>query len=97
MKQISEKRIKLKVKEVLEIAFITWWFMPVANEFTRKGIPDFIGCYDGLFFAVETKTIDNELSAAQKHERLNILKAGGAYFVITSETGLKEFKEFLNV
>jgi hypothetical protein len=39
--------------------------MPQSGPYGRRGIPDFIGCSRGRFFAIEAKALDGALSAFQ--------------------------------
>jgi hypothetical protein len=54
MAMTPEARVKEKVKKLLK-ARGAWFYMPVQNGMGKVGIPDFIGTYKGLFFAIETK------------------------------------------
>jgi hypothetical protein len=49
-----EGRVKVAVKKLLTERG-AWFYMPVQNGMGKVGIPDIIGTYQGLFFAVETK------------------------------------------
>jgi hypothetical protein len=58
--------------------------MPVPSGYGRKTV-DFIGCFRGHFFAVETKAEGKEPTALQALELANIKAAGGRTFVIIGE------------
>ena len=49
-----EGKIKSKIRKRLD-ALGCWYFMPPGGAYGRKGIPDFVGCYNGKFFAIEAK------------------------------------------
>lgn len=49
-----EAKVKAAVKKCLK-EHNAWFYMPVQNGMGKVGIPDFVGVYKGLFFAVETK------------------------------------------
>ena len=47
-----EGTVKYKIKEYLKsLAPALWYFMPVPTGYGVRGIPDFVGCYKGRFFA----------------------------------------------
>lgn len=46
---------------------------------TAKGAPDLIGCYNGVFLAIECKVGKNVLSPAQQIHKKRILEAGGVH------------------
>ncbi len=56
-----------------------FFFMPVAGPYSVHGIHDFVGCWDGVFFSIETKSEDNpsDHTPAQQDFRDLTLKAGG--------------------
>jgi hypothetical protein len=66
----NEADVKKVVKKILSSYPETemWYFMPPANGYGRSGIPDFVGCYKGNFFAIETKFGDNHPTNNQLRE-----------------------------
>jgi len=65
--------------------FTAWSFFPNAGPYGKKGIPDIIGCIDGLFFAIEVKAGKEQPTELQQ-ERLNcILDNGGIALHINDE------------
>lgn len=54
MAQTPEGRLKAAVKKELKRRGV-WYFMPMQNGMGVVGIPDFICCAQGWFFAIETK------------------------------------------
>lgn len=79
-----EGRVKEAVKRVLK-ARGAYYYMPVSNGMGRVGAPDFICCYRGQFFGVETKAPGREGTATpnQLREKSEIEAAGGIS-IITS-------------
>lgn len=72
-----EADLKDKVKALLRSISQLWFFMPVPFGYGVKGIPDFIGCWRGRFFAIETKAFKNKETPWQTLIRNKILAAGG--------------------
>ena len=70
-----EGQIKDKVKAYLKEKR-AWYFMPVPSGY---GIPtlDFIGCYKGKFFAIETKAPGKEPTRRQFNTMMAMQDAGG--------------------
>lgn len=80
----SEKDVKEEVKKVLK-SLGAWWYMPVQMGYGVKGIPDFIGCYEGKFFGIETKFGKNTESTWQVKQGTMIKESGGLYIVINEK------------
>lgn len=79
-----EAAVKLKVRKMLA-AHKVYNFSPAANGFGRTGIPDFICCVDGFFFAIECKAGTNKPTALQKLEISSITEAGGVAIVVNED------------
>lgn len=67
-----------------------WYYMPVQTGMGVAGIPDFIGCYKGRFWAIETKA-GTELTPNQAQRRIEINDAGGSVFIVRTESDLELF------
>lgn len=89
-----EAKVKKKVRDTLGTIPNCWFFMPPANGYGRAGIPDFVGCYRGFFFAIECKAGDNKLTALQERELEGINKANGMTWVVT-DNNVGHFKDLL--
>lgn len=93
-----EGKVKARVKEILHKFGLMaagqpehlrptyvrgWYYMPVQNGMGVTGIPDFIGCFLGSFFAIETKAPSNKdnLTANQRDRLTEIAMAHGDVFV----------------
>lgn len=50
-----EGKVKQAIKGFLRSLASCWFFMPAAHGYGVNGIPDFVGCYKGVFFAIEAK------------------------------------------
>ena len=72
-----------------------WFHMPVSNGMGVHGIPDFIGHYQGRFFAIETKEKGKKPTDRQKHQLNALSLTGSAVFVVDSEESLEKVKEWV--
>lgn len=89
-----EGRVKEQVKRLLK-KYGVYYFMPLGQSFGRAGVPDFVCCFDGHFFGVETKAGKGKCTALQKVEHDLIRQAGGIVLVIR-ETNLNELEEYVS-
>lgn len=87
-----EGRVKQAIKNCLNQLNI-WYFMPAANGFGKVGVPDFICCFDGKFFAIEAKAPGkrNNTTPNQNMRIQEIKNAGGWVIVVDDITQLEEF------
>lgn len=93
-----ESEVKNEVKKVLKYYEPEcYWFMPPANGFGRHGIPDFVGCICGKFFAIETKRPSNRdgVTALQRREQDKINDAKGSCFVVYDDDSLAILQSYL--
>lgn len=80
-----EGKVKEKVKRVLD-SLGAYYFMPATGGYGRSGIPDFVGCLKGVFFAVECKANGGRPTALQLREISRINDAGGFAVVVDENT-----------
>jgi len=87
----SEAQVKKDITAYLKsLGEDCWYYMPVPNGYGRRGVPDFLGCYKGKFFAIEAKNSDGGvLSPMQRRELHTIYLAGGHKVVATSVDDVK--------
>lgn len=83
-----EGKVKAAIKKLLDENNI-YYFMPATGGYGRSGVPDIVGCYRGIFFAIETKAGTNKPTALQERELKRIRDAGGMACVI-NENNLDE-------
>jgi Holliday junction resolvase len=88
-----EKAVKNRVKKLLDELRI-YYFMPVSNGMGVMGVPDIIGCFNGLFVAIECKAGRGKLTALQERAIEKIKEAGGFTFV-AREDNIDELRELL--
>lgn len=93
MAMTPEGKVKAKLKKILDEMGI-WHFSPFQAGMGRAGIPDIIGCYNGMFVAFECKANGNKPTALQEREINAIRTAKGLAFVV-DENNLADIKELL--
>lgn len=81
MAQTPEGRVKAKVKKILD-GLGAYHFPAATHGYGRSGVPDFVGCYKGKFFAIECKANGNKPTALQEREITKIREAWGVALVI---------------
>jgi hypothetical protein len=91
----SEADVKTAVKQLLAEYPGVWYFMPASNGYGRAGVPDFVGCFQDRFFAIETKFGSNKPTPAQKMELKKIHDALGVAMII-NEKNLETLHEILD-
>lgn len=92
-----EGRVKAAVKKLLTDSK-RWGYIyqnwPVPSGYGKSTL-DCIGCYRGVFFAVETKAPGGKPTIRQQEAIAEMREAGGAVFVIDDEHNLGELEKFL--
>jgi hypothetical protein len=88
-----EAKVKAKVRKLLDGLRI-YYFFPATHGYGRSGVPDIIGCFMGLFVAIECKAGKGQLTGLQELELTKIQAAGGFTFV-AREDNIDELKEKL--
>lgn len=60
-----------------------FYYMPVAGPYSVHGVHDFVGCWRGLFWSIETKAPENpeDATAHQENFRAAAESTGGVSFV----------------
>ena len=88
-----EGAVKRRVKKLLE-EFGVHYFMPVQNGMGAPHL-DFICCYNGRYFAIETKAGNKQPTVRQAGTIRNIQLAKGLAFVVNEETGMDTLRVWL--
>lgn len=93
MTKKTESRLQRRIRDALEWCFPnSFWFKVHGGPFQRAGIPDLLGCVNGVYFALEIKVKDKgELSAIQVDTIERINNAGGYAAEITSPQEAVDF------
>ena len=79
-----ESKIKSRIKLTLE-DLGCYFFMPIGGPYSRIGVPDFVGCLNGMFFSIEAKAGKGKTTALQARELQRIKDAGGFAIVVNEE------------
>ena len=79
-----EALVKKKVVDVLK-KNNAYYFFPATGGYGRSGVPDIVGCYRGVFFAIECKAGANKPTALQEAEMRKIREASGITLVVNEE------------
>ena len=91
---MTEQQLQTKIIKYLQLqgAYV------VNGLFTRKGIPDLVFCYYGIFAAIEVKLpiTKHKVSPLQQHHIDEINDAGGHAIVAWELSQVKEFLEELD-
>ena len=92
MAATPESKVKKEIKAVLDARESDcWYFMPAANGYGMSGVPDFVGCFRGRFFAIEAKAEKGRVSVYQQRVLKEILNAYGEVEVCHSKDEAVEF------
>lgn len=83
MATTPEGKVKAAVKKYLTERGV-WWCMPMGTGFGSSGVPDFLCCYGGKFYAIETKAPGKRgnTTVLQDQQIAGIKGAGGVALVI---------------
>ena len=64
MATTPEGKVKKGVRQVLD-GLGAYYVMPVTGGYGKQGAPDFLVCYQGKFFGIETKAGKGKTTALQ--------------------------------
>jgi hypothetical protein len=93
MAQTPEGIVKDAIKKVLN-EYNIWYFMPSANGFGKVGVPDFICCWKGKFFAIEAKAKGKrEQTTANQDRRIEEIRSAKGWALVVDD--VEQLKEFI--
>ena len=95
MATTPEGKIKRKVSEFLRSVPDCYYFMPVPGGYGAATL-DYIGCYCGEFFAIETKAPGKKPTDRQEATIASIISAGGKVFVIDKADGIDAIRKWFD-
>lgn len=85
MAKQGESRVQQRIRKQLKKEVGGWWVKIWGGPFQQSGIPDLIGCVEGMFFAFEVKRPEGKTSAIQISTMEDIIELGGGVtFVVTN-------------
>ena len=91
-----EAKVKAKVKRILaELG--AYYAMPVTGGYGSSGVPDFLVCLRGRFYAIECKANGGKTTALQEKHLADIRGAGGVSLIIHEANVENLRKELENV
>jgi Holliday junction resolvase len=74
---------KVVAKQLKELE--AYYFYPATGGYGRSGVPDIIGCLQGMFFGIECKAGKNTPTPLQEKNLLDITLADGFALVVNEE------------
>lgn len=89
-----ENKVKAKVKACIKRFPRVYSNWPVPAGYGTPML-DCVGCYYGLFFAVETKAPKQKMTPRQEFCAAEMRQAGGIVFVVDGDESLKELENWL--
>jgi|TARA_R110000765_G_scaffold236322_2_gene339169 hypothetical protein len=79
-----EAKVKKKVVDQLK-ELRAYYFFPATGGYGKSGVPDIVGCYEGVFFGIECKAGKNQPTALQQKNLVEISEMGGIAVVINED------------
>lgn len=88
---MTEASLTARIREYLNSLDDSFFYKAKGDPRQRKGLPDLIGCYHGLFVGLEVKMPRNKrgLTKYQQETLLKIKRAGGKAYVVRSLADVK--------
>jgi BMFP domain-containing protein YqiC len=98
MATTPEGKVKGAIKAYLRTLVHCFFFMPAAHGYGVNGIPDIIGCYKGIFFAIEVKAPGKlrNVTALQRMQINQINQAQGWAIAADSVQHVHELFELID-
>lgn len=86
-----ESKVKSKVKKILE-DMGAYYAMPVTGGYGNSGVPDFLICKEGLFYAIECKANGGRPTALQ-HAHMKSIRTAGGVALVVDETNVENLRK----
>lgn len=93
MAMTPEAKVKKVVVQQLK-DMGAYFFYPVTGGYGFSGVPDIVGCYNGLFFGIECKAGGNKPTPLQQKNLKQIAESGGVALVV-NEDNMKDVRTTL--
>jgi hypothetical protein len=84
MAMTPEAAVKKKIRAVLD-HYGVYYAMPIGTGYGNSGVPDFLCCVKGRFFAIEAKAGKGRTTALQDQHLERIQRNQGVALVINEE------------
>ena len=84
MAATPESKVKAKIKKILK-DYGVYYAMPIGTGYGNSGVPDFLCCVNGHFFAIEAKAGKNTATALQIKNMNQIIEANGLAMVVRED------------
>lgn len=81
MASTPEAKVKEKIKKILKEHNV-YFAMPMGTGYGNSGVPDFLCCVNGHFWAIEAKAGKGIPTALQEKNMRDIKAAGGLAMVV---------------
>lgn len=96
---MTETALVAKIISTLEKEVGGFWIKIHGSPFQRRGIPDILGCCEGMFFGLEVKLPGGEDTLSKYQEKtiewINTKGKGRATMVISPKQAVKFVKSYL--
>jgi len=94
MAKTPEAKVKDKIKAILKEHGV-YYAMPIGTGYGNAGVPDFLCCVNGRFFAIEAKANGGKTTALQD-KNLRDIEAAGGVTCILNEDNISVLGNYLN-
>jgi pantoate kinase len=84
MPYTPEAKVKAKIKAILKEHGV-YYAMPIGTGYGNSGVPDFLCCVNGHFFAIEAKAGKGVATALQIKNMQQIIDANGLAMVVRED------------
>jgi pantoate kinase len=84
MATTPEAKVKAKIKAILKEHGV-YYAMPIGTGYGNSGVPDFLCCVNGHFFAIEAKAGKGVATALQIKNMQQIIDANGLAMVVRED------------
>lgn len=84
MASTPEAKVKEKIKKILKEHNV-YFAMPMGTGYGNSGVPDFLCCVNGHFWAIEAKAGKGTPTALQEKNMRDIKAAGGLAVVVNED------------
>jgi hypothetical protein len=95
MSKTPEAKVKAKIKTILKEHGV-YYVMPIGSGYGNSGVPDFICCYRGFFFAIEAKA-GNNIPTQLQAKNLQLISEAGGIAILVNEDAYERIKGWLKI